>query len=196
MMLKPEIEPRIMGFDRIMAGVEVDEIILAKLRQRYIDEFPWTQGTTQIEQMFQDFLGGQPWGWEWHRLWREKFERLGFFPAMWTTISRIRAKSIREIGSYDHRIYLLKHTVWSAGTVERELSSSFQREFCWFSVPLTDEPSVIQDLEQDLVHAYATGKGVAESPPFYPGSRLGFHSGQLTEEYKHLGRECRVRQRS
>jgi hypothetical protein len=195
MFIEPEIEPKLLAFDRVMAGVEVDSKIVSQIRERFIAEFPWINKTTQHEQIYQDILGGNGWGWGWHRLWRERLEALGSFPKAWSWTSHLRAHAIRETGSYDHRISLLASTIQQAGHIERMFMPKYIREWCYFMHPMPDEPAAIQQIERGLIAGYANAKGRAEPLPFYPGSRMSMSMGKLVGEHLTMGVCCRVRPR-
>jgi hypothetical protein len=198
MLIPADLEEKLSAFDKVMSGIETESRHIVALRQRFIEEFPWTTTTTQIEQMVQDTLGVTGWGWGWHRIWRDKFEAMGALPRMWTTLSRVRPSALRETGSYDHRVYLLSHTLTHLGHRERAfVGLHADCDMCWIGEPIPDEPTKIINLIKKLTNSYASGKCPLDLPPFFPGDRTGFGTFKSewrgAEDYSRLGQICRLR---
>jgi hypothetical protein len=172
--IEPSLAPKLAAFDRLFETITVSSGVVEALRERFITEFPWTQSTTQIEQMLQDALGQGPWAWLWHREWRDRFESVGAFPTMWTTLSRIRPEAIRQTRSYDHRIFLLAHSLTHQGHAEQiwshEPHSSVRM---YIDKPMADEPPAIQAILREYTISYCEGNGPTQPPPFFPGDRTG-----------------------
>jgi hypothetical protein len=95
---------------------------------------------------------------------------------MWTTLSRVRPRALRETGTYDHRICLLAHTLMMACHIERGFAGKpeNQDEAC-ISIT-TDEPEAVQEVIKSMMGDYVKGEGPANPPPFFPGDRTGFRT--------------------
>jgi hypothetical protein len=193
---RTDLAPKLAAFDRIFSGIVAHREIMLEVRKRFIAEFPWTKSTTQIEQMLQDTLGTVPWKWHWHREWRDRFEAVGAYPRMWTTLSKVRPNALRETGSYDHRIFLLAHTLTHKGYGEQIWDQTFiDPPLIYIDNPMRDEHPAVLAILHECIEAYANGDSPAEPPPFFPGDRTGArlvhpqHPKPL-ERIEKLGRIC------
>lgn len=199
--IDPELAPKLIAFDRLFSAIDAPYGAIEALRDRFIAEFPWTVSTTQIEQMVQDCLGSGPWRWQWHSEWRQRFELVGAFPRMWTTLSRVRPSALRDTGSYDHRVFLLAHSLVHQGYAERVWQPNLAEQvLIRINKPISDEPPSVLNILQQCIDDYVNGVGPAATPPFFPGDRTGTDLVLSTrerslEQHAKIGVVCQRRPR-